>query len=166
MRTFVVKKESGVATLLDARFRGPQGEAAMARLKAFNPGIDLDRVEPGTRLFVPDTPAFRASVTTSTAAGPVEALGKLAADALGDHAAVLGADLRTRAAERADIAAALKNPAVKRQIDADQQLAVQVEEARRLLAEEEKSDKQAEAELAALGRAAVAALAEMQKLVG
>ena len=60
----------------------------------------------------------------------------------------------------------LRSAAIKRQIEADPTLAQQAEDARKALAEEDAADKEADGELQDIGKAAVAALADLQKLVG
>ena len=165
MRTFVVKQDSGVETLLDGRFGGAQAEAAMTQLKALNPDVDLQKLPPGTRLFVPDTPAFRTTATTSTASAPLDDFRTLLTDALEDTVKTFRSDAAARAGERADVAAALKSAAFKRQADGDQTLAALATDASLTLAAEEAADKTGESELATIGKSALAALAEMQKLI-
>ena len=166
MRMLKVTRTTGVGELLDARFKGAQAEVAMAALKAANPHVDLDEVTPGTHLFVPDLPAFRTSATETPAGEPLEALRALVSDGLEGALGDLRLGVRIRSAERAEVAAVLKSAAIRRQIDADPTLAAQAEDARKAFAEEEAADKTAEEDLQAIGKAALAALAEVGKLVG
>jgi hypothetical protein len=169
-RTFVVKTDMDIkslsGSLLDARFSGAQAEAALQQLKLFNPHADLAKLRAGTVLFVPDTPGFKATAGTTTQTTPLQDFGALLAGALGDAARSTKAGNAARAAERADVAAILKSAAFKRIVGTDKDLAKQADDAQKAIASEEADDKQAEETVAAMSKAAAAALAGIGKLVG
>lgn len=169
-RTVIVKTDTTLRalgpTLLDARFRGEQVEAALDRLKALNPHADPERIAAGTVLFVPDHPAFRASASASPQAAPVEEFRVMLTGALTDGASRLKTANATRAAERADLSTVLRSAAFRRAIGDDRDVLQQVSDAQRGMATEETEDRQAEETLAAMSRAALAALAQLTKVVG
>lgn len=170
LRTFVVKSETNLqslgTTLLDARFRGAQADAALERLKALNPHIDPEKIPAGTALFVPDSPGFKASAATSTQAALIDDFRALLSSALSDAASSMKAGNAARAAERADVAAVLKSAAFKRVAGDDKDLAQQVSDAQKSMATEESDEKQAEETLAAMSKAALAALVQIGKVAG
>jgi hypothetical protein len=169
-RTFVVKKDSDLrslsSALLDARFRGPQADGAMERLKALNPHADLDKVPAGTVLFVPDSPGFKPSVGTSAQSGPIDEFRSLVSSALNDASARLRSGNAARASERSDVAAALKSAAFKRVAGDDKDVAQQASDAQKAMATEESEDKQAEETFEAASKAVLASLAQLGKLAG
>lgn len=169
-RTVTVKTETTLRalgpTLLDARFRGEQVDAAMDRLKALNPHADPERIPAGTILFVPDTPAFKASAAASPQAAPIEEFRVMLSGALTDAANRLKTANAARAAERADLSAVLKSAAFKRAAGDDRDVLQQVGDAQKVLAAEEAEDKQAEETLTAMSKAALAALAQLTKVAG
>ncbi|MFO1161125.1 MAG: hypothetical protein U1E60_19945 [Reyranellaceae bacterium] len=153
-------------TLLDARFRGDQVDAALERLKALNPHADPERIAAGTILFVPDTPAFKASASTTPQAQPLDDFRAMLTTALSDSATRLKGANAARAAERADLSTVLKSATFKRAAGDDADVAKQVSDAQKAAATEETEDKQAEETLAAMSKAALAALAQITKIAG
>jgi hypothetical protein len=169
-RTVIVKTDTTLRalgpTLLDARFRGDQVEAALDRLKALNPHADPERIPAGTVLFVPDSPAFKASASTSPQAAPIEEFRVMLTGALTDAASRLKAANAVRAAERADLSTVVRSAAFKRAAGDDRDVLQQVSDAQKALATEETEDKQAEESLAGMSKAALAALAQLTKVAG
>jgi hypothetical protein len=170
VRTFAVKRDTSLQSLsgalLDARYRGPQAEAAVEQLKALNPHANLEELKAGTVLFVPDAPGFKSSAATSAQAVPLEEFRALLSNALGDAARNVRSANAARASERADVAAILKSAAFKRLAGSDRELAQQAEDAQKAMKNEETQDKQAEESIAVVGKAALAALAQIGKIVG
>lgn len=170
LRTFVVKSDTNLqslgTTLLDARFRGAQADAALERLKALNPHADPNRIPAGTVLFVPDSPGFKASASTPTQSAPLDDFRALLSAALSDAADGMKAANAARAGERADVAAVFKSAAFKRIAGDDRDLAQQVSDAQKSMATEESDDKQAEEALATISKAALAALTQIGKVAG
>ena len=169
-RTVIVKTDTTLRalgpTLLDARFRGDQVDAALDRLKALNPHADPEKIAAGTVLFVPDTPAFKASASTSPQAQPLDDFRAMLTTALTDSAARLKSANAARAAERADLTTVLKGAAFKRASGDDADVVKQVSDTQKALATEETEDKQAEEALAAMSKAGLAALAQVTKIAG
>jgi hypothetical protein len=170
LRTFTVKQDTNFkalsGTLLDGRFGGAQAEAAAAQLRSFNPHVDFDKLKAGTVIFIPDLPQFKPSVATSTQAGLADDFQKLVSDALNSAAQAIRRANAERASERANVGAALKGAALKKIIGSDKDVAQQVDDAQKAMAEEEKRDKQAQETLTAMSKEALDALAQMSKLVG
>lgn len=169
-RTVIIKTDTTLRalgpTLLDARFRGEQVDAALERLKALNPHADPERIPAGTILFVPDSPAFKASASMSPQAAPIEDFRVMLTSALSDAATRLKNASATRAAERADLSTVVKGAAFKRAAGDDRDVLQQVSDAQKAMATEEAEDKQAEESLAAISKAALAALAQLTKVAG
>jgi hypothetical protein len=170
LRTFIVKTDTDIkslsSTLLDARFRGAQADAAVERLKSLNPHADLKKLGAGTVLFVPDSPGFKASAGTSVQATPLEDFRIILSGALSDAARDVKSGNAARATERADVSAILKSAVFKRIVGTDKDVAQQADDAQKAMASEEADDKQAEETLATMNKAALAALAGIGKLVG
>lgn len=170
LRTIIIKKNTDIqalrSQLLDARFSGAQGDAAVDQLKALNPHVDLDKVDADTVLFVPDAPAFKASATTSTPAGPIDDFRTFVADSLTATTQRQKADRVVRVADRAALATVLKSDVIKRAVAADPTIATKVDAASKALVQDDKDDKLAEDTLASIGKAALAALADVKKLLG
>ena len=169
-RTVTIKTDTTLRalgpTLLDARFRGEQVDAALDRLQALNPHADPERIPAGTVLFVPDTPAFKASVSASPQAAPIDEFRVMLTGALTEAAGRLKTASATRAAERADLSTVLRSAAFKRAAGDDREVLQQVSDAQKVLATEEADDKQAEETFAAMSKAALAALAQIAKVAG
>jgi hypothetical protein len=170
VRTFTVKNDTTLqglgTTLLDGRFGGAQADAAMARLMAFNPHADPQKLAAGTVLFVPDTPGLKTSAGTAPPGVAIDDLRGLLTSALSEAASGVKTGNAQRAAQRADLAAALKSDVFKRLTGDDRDLAQQVSDAQQAMANEESADKQAEETLTVMSRAALAALEQIGKLVG
>src|SRR4051812_37488086 len=115
MRTIVIKGDTTLQDLskrlLDQRLGAQKAEAALAELKALNPHVDLEKLAPGTLLFVPNAPGFTSSSTDSPTAEPQDDFLKLLQGALRVAAADLEAGLVARAKERADVSTALRSTA-------------------------------------------------------
>lgn len=169
-RTVIVKTDTTLRafgpTLLDARFRGEQVEVALDRLKALNPHADPERIPAGTILFVPDTPAFKTSASTSPQAAPLEEFRTMLTTALADAAGRLKTANAARAAERTDLTTVLRSAAFKRATGEDREVLQQANDAQKALGAEETEDKQAEESLAVMSKAALAALAQLAKVAG
>jgi hypothetical protein len=170
MRTFTISTETDLEalrrSLIDRRISATRAEAAIARIRALNPHVDLDRARPGTVIFVPDGPEFttRAGATpTGIAAGELQSL---AAAALGAAAEALKTGLAERAGERRTAREALESAVFRRAIANDQDLQRRAEAAFAAIEEDEAAEGRAAEELDASARAALDALSELGKLAG
>ena len=86
--------------------------------------------------------------------------------ALTDAATRLKTANAARAAERTELSTVLRSAAFKRAAGDDREVLQQVSDAQKVLATEETDDKQAEETFAAMSKAALAALAQLAKVVG
>jgi hypothetical protein len=170
LRPLVLKTDTDLkaltASVLDGRFKGPQADAVAARLEAANPHVDPARISAGTVVLVPDTPGFKAAAASSVQSEPFADFGKMVSEALGAAAGRMKSGNALRAAERADVAAAVKSAAFKRLVANDPDVQKQAEEALKAAEQEAAADKQSEETVALLGKTALAALGELGKVVG
>jgi len=152
--------------LLKANLSNAQTASAIDAVKALNPDVNLDQPAPDTVIFVPDSPSFKVSVSDPVAGGPLGDLQQLVRQVLDGAAKDLKAANAARAAERDDVAAALKVAAVARMIGDDAELKQQAADAVNAFKADQQQADQAEQALAAASKAALAKLAEVTKLVG
>ena len=157
MPTIVVGTEKNFSALRPVLFEGrvsaAEANQAAEAIREANPHADLEKLEPGTVLTVPENlpgvapepqPAVKVSAGSTA---PVQALpshGRLELDALAD-----GAKAREAAAkaDRKRLARAFDSKALDAAMKSDKQLAADVEAARNALAEEEGRAKERAAEL-------------------
>jgi hypothetical protein len=157
MPTIVVGTEKNFSALRPVLFEGRVSAATAAgaaeAIKEANPQVDLDKLEPGTVLTVPEgvpgvkVEAEPAVVVSTGPEGPVGALpsrGKVELDALA--AAAKARDAAARA-ERKRLDKAFDSPKLAAAMKRDKQLAADVESARNAMAEEEGKAKERAAEL-------------------
>jgi hypothetical protein len=170
LRTFLVKEDTDFkslsSTLLDARFGGAQADAAAKQLRALNPHADLDRLKAGTVIFIPDLPQFKTSAATSAQAGLVKEFQELVSEGLNDTAREVEQGNAARVTERAELGAILKGDALRKIAASNKEVAQRVSDAQKAMTNEEEQDKQAQEDLAAISKAAIAALAQISKLIG
>ena len=170
MRTFVVTGETDLQalrnSLIDRRLGAAKATAALDRLRALNPHVDIERPAAGTLLFVPDGPEFTARAAASPTQAPLDEFRGLLENALNRTAEELKSGLAAREQERSAVKAALDSDVFKRATTGDQQTQQQAADAAKALGEEEAADRAAAQELEASRNAALAALAELGKLVG
>ena len=170
LKIFIVTKDTDLqslsSTLMDARFRGAQADAALARLKALNPHVDLGKLQAGAALIIPDSPGFKASAGASPQAGLLDEFRALVSGALSDATTRMRAAAEQRARERADVAAAFKSDSFSRVAAGGKDLAQQASEALKMLAAEESGDKAAAETVATMSKAALSVLAQIGKVLG
>jgi hypothetical protein len=172
MPTIVVGTEKNFSALRPVLFEGRVSAATAAgaaeAIKEANPQVDLDKLEPGTVLTVPEgVPGVRvepepAVVVSTGPEGPVGALpsrGKVELDALAEAAKARDAVAR---AERKRLDKAFESPQLAAAMKRDKQLAADVESARNAMAEEEGKAKERAAELKKAQADWQAGLASMQ----
>jgi hypothetical protein len=172
MPTIVVGTEKNFSALRPVLFEGRVSAATAAgaaeAIKEANPQVDLDKLEPGTVLTVPEgVPGVRvepepAVVVSTGPEGPVGALpsrGKVELDALAEAAKARDAAAR---AERKRLDKAFESPQLAAAMKRDKQLAADVESARNAMAEEEGKAKERAAELKKAQADWQAGLASMQ----
>lgn len=138
------------ARLFAGRVSGKVAKEVAAAVAAANPDVDLDHLDPGTVLRVPDLPSVSLPgevALDDSAAETIEAVSGAATEALG--ALVNGAAVRekTAAAQRKRLAAALGSDEVTRAAEQDEKLAADVASARTMLEEEDGTAEQRMARL-------------------
>jgi len=140
MPLIVVEQEENaaalVARLLRARTSKSAAERAVSALRESNPGLDLDRLTPGTIVVVPELKGARASVgdlAGPAAAGVVDPL-KASLTALSDGAR---AALETDRAQRAETAGVFDAEEVRQAAERDPVLRDVLEALRRTLGEDD-----------------------------
>ena len=152
--------------LLKAKLSTAQTASAIEALKALNPGVNFNQLTAGTVIFVPDLPSVKVSVSDSVSAAPLDDLQQLVRQALDGAAKDLKAGNATRAAERADVTAAMKIAAVARILAGDAELKQLAADAIKAFNDDQQQADQAEQALAAASKAALATLTELSKLLG
>ncbi|MEK1888224.1 MAG: hypothetical protein AAAB35_11765 [Phyllobacterium sp.] len=170
MRTFVVKsgqtlKDIG-AELIDARVSKTQADAALKSIRALNPNIGTGKLSAGTVVIVPAGPGIRIGPTTAAKDDPAGILTAEFERAARETRDGVLASMKTRADERTEISAALKSDAFKRALEADKDLGVKAELAKKALSENEAADKQAAGLFDGLLSDARGALEKLDKLLG
>lgn len=166
MRVLLLKQASDLQTLT-TRLVG-SSSATLERLKALNPHVDFNRIEPGTVLLLPDTPDMDAGDkdTRSPAGDALDDLVRHVKDgfqAAAARAASAGDDL---AADRGAIAAAAKTAAFRRLVESDPLLKKQLDEAGEASDAELKKIREAAKQVEAMGMAAADELAALRRLLG
>jgi vacuolar-type H+-ATPase subunit I/STV1 len=157
MRMFILKQGQDLQTL-SSRLGG---SASISRLKALNPHLDLDRLEPGTVLLVPDGIDDADSVAGAVfdgLAGDVKEGLKAAT------ARVRGTQAKSEAL-RKDVSAILKSAAFKRAVESDADLKKQTDAADARFKADQAKGKQTEESLSALEQLVNEELAVLGKLV-
>jgi hypothetical protein len=170
LRPLVVKTDTDLksiaAMVLDGRFKGAQADAVAAQLEAVNSHVDPRKIKAGTVILVPDTPGFKATAASSVQSEPFGDFSRMVSDALGAAAERMRSGSAARAAERSDLAAAVKSAAFKRLVANDPDVQKQAEAALSAAEQEAAGDKQVEETLAVVRKAALAALGQLGKVVG
>jgi hypothetical protein len=168
MPVIVVGAEKNFAALRRRLFAGRVSRAAAQRvaeaIRLANPHVDLDRLQPGTVLTIPDLPEISAGADLSpadTTAAPVEELREAISPLLEQLAAMAERREREDAAERKRLARSLEAPEVQEAAARDDALARDLEEVRRAVAEEED---RAKARRAAVKQASAEWAAELEAL--
>jgi hypothetical protein len=160
MRILIVRNAADIATLKAG------GTPVLTRLQALNPHVDLDRLETGATLLLPDdAPADNATTKAPTEDGfagfvrQAEAGLKLSGERLKQTADTLSA-------ERSAVTTAAKSAAVKRLLDSDTVLRTQLQAATDDAAQEQKQAQQAGKTVETLQQVMASELAALGKLIG
>ena len=157
MPTIVVGSEKNFSALrpvvFERRVSADVAREATEAIKEANPHVDLDKLEPGAVITVPEgLPGVKvepqpAVVVSTEPGGPVGALpsrGKLELDALANAAKARDAAVK---ADRRRLVKALDSPQLAAAMKRDDQLAADVDAARNAMAKEEADAKERAAEL-------------------
>jgi hypothetical protein len=166
MRLLEVKDDTSVdalsGDLLDARISDEHAQAALASLRTLNPHADLAKLKAGTILVIPESPGFKVSATDAVldeVLGPFE---KMVKGALEAAAAKIKAGNESRAAERGELAKALKTAAFKRVLEGDPDLKQQVASATEAMNKERAEGELAEQTLDDASKGTLAALKSLR----
>jgi hypothetical protein len=132
MRMIVIKQTmdlKDVGSKLIAK--SATSDAALNELKVLNPHVDFKKIEPGTVLFVPDSPGFKATETDSIEGDAFDDLSGQLQSSVNDASDQVARGWSDLLAEEKDVAAAFKigvttkrgaatdvDPALKALIDA------------------------------------------------
>lgn len=174
MRTFIVGEDTKMQAvgdkLLLANLSNVKSDAALKALEALNPHADLTQLAPGTVLFVPDMPGFKVSASGSTVDAPFATLQGLLEASLKAALDDAVAENSRRAAEQADLANAFGDDALKKLAATDKATGNEVNLRIAAIGKNFEADRQqgaqAEKSIAAIGKAAIAKLAELKKQFG
>jgi hypothetical protein len=137
--------------------------SAEALLRAANPHLDLDHIEPGAVLLVPDSPELNRAATEDLSGA---ALGAVASDvhaSLNDLEERSGAALKLGSAARDAVLKDLRSRAVKGIEDAEPDLKAALDVLRRRLAAESRDEKTQRDDFEATLKRAAADFEELQK---
>ena len=167
MRSFVVKSgqtlEEISAELIDGRVSKVQAAAALKSIRDLNPNIGTGKLKAGTVIMVPGRPGIKTAGTKAVQDGPSSMLVGLFERSSRETLASVAVSLRTREAERTELAKVFGSAVFKRALDTDRDLAAKAEQARKEMDEDQAADKEVEA---SLGSMVEAARASLQKLDG
>ncbi|MBZ9935671.1 LysM domain-containing protein [Mesorhizobium sp. BR1-1-16] len=170
MRTFIVKSGQTLADiraeLIDGRVSKAQNEATLKRIRDLNPELSAGRIKPGTVVLVPDAPGIKPAATKPAKSDPASMLNSQFEAAIKDTLRQVAADLRSREAERAELAEAFTSDAFKRALKSDQELGGKAELANKAIAEDAAADKALEGALTNMHEAARASIEKLDKLLG
>lgn len=165
MRMLVIKEETNAealsARLLDGRLSATQGEAALASLQQLNPHADLENIQAGTVLFVPDAPAFNAAASEPIVSDALQVLERLATIGLGAAADRMKAAAAARTAEGAEVSKTLRSAAFRRVVEKDPELGREVESATAAIKEQKEA---ADRNVATVAEAVKGALASFRTM--
>jgi hypothetical protein len=151
--------------LLKANLSNAQASSTIEAVRTLNPGVNFNQLTVGTVIFVPDLPSLKVSVSDSVSAAPLHDLQQLVRQALDGAAKDLKTGNATRAAERADVTAAMKIADVARILAGDAELKQLAADAIKSFNDDQQQADQADHALAAASKAALATLTEVSKLL-
>ena len=173
MRTFIVGEDTKFQSVSDklllANLSNVRSEAALKALRELNPHADLNKLAPGTVLFVPDMPGFKVTTTSSATEAPLAALQDLMAKALRLALDNTVAGNKDQFAEQEATVKAFDDDIV-RKLMADRTAGGQIRDAIDTVRKGFEADRElaarAERTVADVGKAAMAKLAELGKAFG
>lgn len=167
MRMIVIKQATDLQGL-SARLlgQGAGSSTALDALKNLNPHVDFRKIEPGTMLLVPDLPGLHEGEASSVSGDAFEALRVQVLASLDAASARVRSGHEALAAQRSEVAAALRTPGFKRALDTDQQLKAQLDAASEVFKADQAQAKASEETLKALAQQAGAELAALAKVLG
>jgi hypothetical protein len=166
MRIVVIKERSDLKGVAEKLWGDKAKPAAVERLRALNPHLDVRRIEPGTVVFVPQIPGGRDDPAAASVEG--EAFGALRdqiLEAIDATAARVRSGHESLAAQRQDVTAVFKLAAVRKAMDQDPELKPQIDAAADVFKQDQVQARAAEEAMKAIKQQATAELAELAKLL-
>jgi hypothetical protein len=167
MRILNVKTQRDAAAALGRLIPAdatPEAKAsAEALLRAANPHLDLDHIEPGAVLLVPDSPELSRTATEELSGASLSAVAvevKAGLDQLGERS---GASLDLSSAARDAVLKDLRSRVVKSIEDSEPDLKADLDVLRRRLAAEARDEQTQRSEFEAVLKQAAADFEELQK---
>ncbi|MHB9840958.1 hypothetical protein Q8F57_039760 [Paraburkholderia terrae] len=167
MRVIVIKQASDLQTLA-TRLIGKRADgSALERVKALNPHVDFERIEPGTVLLLPDMPGIKAGDkdTRFIAGDAFDSFVKDSASGLEAAAKRVAAAADSLATERAAVSGVTRLAAMKRLIDGDPVLQRQLSDAGAAWNREQKEVKDAAAQIGTMQKVVSEELAALRRLL-
>jgi len=169
MRTFVVKSGQTLkeisAELTDGRVTKAQADAALKSIRFLNPNIGTGKLKAGTVVVIPAVPGIKTGPTRAAKEDPVGIVTDQFQRSARETLANVVAAIKTRDAERSEIAAAFKTDGFKRALESNKELGAKADLARKALAEDEAADKETAGSFETLLSQAKDALAGLEKLL-
>lgn len=173
MRIIVIKEASDLQSLTTRLFNEVSqsngnieaNNAMFERIKSLNPHVDFKRLEAGTVLLLPDSPELKDSESRSLTGDAFADFSKHATEGLDTIAERVRAGAKASATERTNVTAALKTPAVERQIESDPLLKRQLVDAREKFVAEQKKEQVALKHLESMQKAVAKELAAFADLL-
>jgi len=170
MRLVVISQATDLQALRKTLFTASQPAAttaaALERVKALNPHVDLQRLAPGTVLVLPDLPSMNPSHSRSLGGDAFAGLATEATNGLKAAVQRARAGADGSAADRSDVTAALRLAAVKRIVESDPTFSRQLEAAGARASADQKQAQVAAAAVEKLAAQTAAELAKLAKLFG
>jgi len=170
MRLVIISQATDLPALRKMLFKSAQPAAASAaaleRVQALNPHVDLQHLAAGSVLLLPDLPGVNPSASRSISGDAFASLAAEAASGLKVSAERVRAGAESVAADRSGVTAALRTAAAKRVIESDPTLAKQLEAAAAHSTAQQKAAQEAAAALEKLAAQTAAELAALSKLFG
>jgi len=171
MRLIVIAQASDLQALSARLLGNPAagqalGPATLAELGRLNPHADLQRLEAGAVLLLPDTPELKDADSTPLGGDCFEDFAARTRDGLQAVAERLRSSAEALAAERAGVTAALKTAAVRRLMESDPLLKSQLDEAGSEFADAQKQAQQAAGQLETLQQGVNAELQALRQMLG
>lgn len=159
MRILIVRNAADIATLKAG------GAATLTRLQALNPHVDLDRLDTGATLLLPDD-APPDTATKAPAEDSFAGFVRQAEAGLKVSSERLHQTADNLSAERSAVTTAAKSAAVKRLLESDPVLRTQLQTATDDAAQEQKQAQQAAKTVETLQQVMASELAALGKLIG
>jgi hypothetical protein len=168
MRMLVIKHATDRQELISQLLRRSSKDqpVMLERLKALNPHVDLERLEAGTVLLVPDTPDLKANAGKPLSGDSFAELVDDVNTRLEATAARVRSGVEMLNADRTTVAAVIKTAAFKRLLESDRALAEQLKSADAQIKADLKQAEEAVRRIEGAQQSAAEEFASLSKLFG